>query len=237
MENKNEIGKAIKDKLTHLDEAPRDFVWSKIEKDLNKKRRRRFLIWFIPSILLIGLLSTVATVNNKDQNEINETSKAPTHLLQDKDKTKKQNAEQPKKTEIKKSNSNDTILIRKSKDVKLIKQSSKLVSSTNEYEEYEVTKKYKITIRKEKVHIKETPKTNPAKTNKTSKPLAVKKTSYGKTTSAKPKSKPKSVKEKESLSQTPKKKTETDLPKKTVAATTPETIEPKVIETTIPAKT
>lgn len=237
MENKNEIGKAIKDKLTHLDEAPRDFVWSKIEKDLNKKRRRRFLIWFIPSILLIGLLSTVAIVNNKDQNEINETSKAPTHLLQDKDKTKKQNAEQPKKTEIKKSNSNDTILIRKSKDVKLIKQSSKLVSSTNEYEEYEVTKKYKITIRKEKVHIKETPKTNPAKTNKTSKPLAVKKTSYGKTISAKPKSKPKSVKEKESLSQTPKKKTETDLPKKTVATTTPETIEPKVIETTIPAKT
>ena len=47
MESKTEIGKAIKDKLTHLDEAPRDFVWSKIEDDLNKKRRRRFLIWFI----------------------------------------------------------------------------------------------------------------------------------------------------------------------------------------------
>ena len=84
MESKTEIGKAIKDKLIHLDEAPRDFVWSKIEDDLNKKRRRRFLIWFIPSILLMGVLSTIGVIYNQNKNEITGTQKTPIHLLQDK---------------------------------------------------------------------------------------------------------------------------------------------------------
>ncbi|MCP2026820.1 hypothetical protein L1276_001964 [Flavobacterium sp. HSC-32F16] len=227
MENKTEIGKAIKNKLLHLDQAPGDFVWSRIEEDLNKKRRRRFLIWLIPSILLMGLLSTVAVLNNKNQNEISGTQKTPIHLLQN--QTVQQSTGPKKKTEKKEPNNNDTVLIRKSKNVKLIKQSSKLVSSTNEYEEYEVTKKYKITIKKEKIHIKDTPKINPTKTNKASKSLPVKKKYYGTTVSSK--TKPKPFKGKKSPSKITKQKTETELPKTNVVPVIPETVEPKITET------
>lgn len=227
MENKTEIGKAIKDKLIHLDQAPRDFVWSKIEEDLNKKRRRRFLIWFIPSILLMGLLSTVAVINNKDQNEITGSRKTPIHLHQN--QTIKQTTGPKKKTEKKESNTNDTVLIRKSKNVKLIKQSTKLVSSTNEYEEYEVTKKYKITIKKKKIHIKDAPKTDASKIKKTSKPVVAKKKYYGNTTSTKARTKP--VKGKKSSSKIVKQKTETELPKTNVVSKTPEIAVPKTVET------
>ncbi|WP_431243861.1 hypothetical protein ACQ9BO_04985 [Flavobacterium sp. P21] len=42
MENRTEIGKAIRDRLENLDKNPNDLVWSKIEKDLNRKRKKEF---------------------------------------------------------------------------------------------------------------------------------------------------------------------------------------------------
>lgn len=57
--------------------------------------------------------------------------------------------------------------IRKSRTEKLIKQSSKLIASTDEYEEYEVVKKYKVIVKKNKT-ITTTSKKSDTKTIKTS---------------------------------------------------------------------
>nr|WP_294782478.1 hypothetical protein [uncultured Flavobacterium sp.] len=230
MENKTEIGKAIKDKLMNLDEAPSDFVWSKIEDDLNKKRHRRLLFWLVPSLLLVGLLSTVAIIENKNQTEITAKEITPVHLQQK--KTVDQNTD-PKKAVKKDSNPTDTILVRKSKNVKLIKQSTKLVTSTSEYEEYEVTKKYKITIKKEKVHIKNTPKVALAKTKKANpKPsITAKKKYYGKN---RPK-KSVPVKPKNNTKKITNEKTEKTPPQNNIVPTTPVISEPKITEA-IPAK-
>jgi hypothetical protein len=57
--------------------------------------------------------------------------------------------------------------IRKSRTEKLIKQSSKLIASTDEYEEYEVVKKYKVIVKKNKTITTTSKNLNP-KTIKTS---------------------------------------------------------------------
>lgn len=157
MENK-EIGKAIKDKLIDLDKNPSDFVWSKIETDLNKKRNRRIISWLIPSVAAFALLSLLFyyTFDFQDTNQKQEVS-AKKELKTEVPKSKSnQTSFQSVKSnpKLQKSGLDEVTTIKKTKSVKLIKQSSKLVTSTEEYEEYEVVKKYKVVIRKKEVSTK-----------------------------------------------------------------------------------
>ncbi|MFC7772457.1 hypothetical protein [Flavobacterium sp. GCM10027622] len=57
MENKKDIGSAFKDKLKNLDKSPSDALWSKIENDLNTKKKRRSFVWLFPALLILGLSS------------------------------------------------------------------------------------------------------------------------------------------------------------------------------------
>ncbi|MNX30470.1 hypothetical protein D3C86_606340 [compost metagenome] len=158
MENRTEIGKAIKNKLADLDKTPNDFVWSKIETDLNKKRNKRLLFWLIPSVAAIAFLSSLLYYNFdfQDKNQKQEVS-AKKEL-----KTEVSNSKSNKTSvqsinsnpNLKKSGSDETTTIKKTKSIKLVKESSKLVSTTNEYEEYEVVKKYKVVIKKEQINTK-----------------------------------------------------------------------------------
>lgn len=147
MENKTEIGKAIKNKLDNLDKSPSDFVWSKIEKDLNNKRRKRILFWLIPSILTVTILSSLLYLNSDFQKE-NIDPKTPSHKNAS-NSTNSKNETLP--ANLQKKGSDEITTVKKTKTVKLVKQSTKFVTSTNEYEEYEVVKKYKVIIKKERI--------------------------------------------------------------------------------------
>lgn len=61
MENKKDIGKAISDKLNSLDKTPREQVWSGINYELQKKKKRRigfFFFWGkIIGLVLIGAIA------------------------------------------------------------------------------------------------------------------------------------------------------------------------------------
>ncbi|MGH2664913.1 hypothetical protein [Flavobacterium sp.] len=56
MENNKEIGKAFREKLDQLDRTPNDALWSKIDRDLDSKKKKRPVFWFIPLSILSGLL-------------------------------------------------------------------------------------------------------------------------------------------------------------------------------------
>ncbi|MBF4494065.1 hypothetical protein IR010_16060 [Flavobacterium sp. MR2016-29] len=161
MENRTEIGKVIKNKLTHLDKNPSDFVWSKIETDLNKKRNKRILSWMLPSVIAFLLFSTLLYFNSdfQDKNQRLESSKKEIKINAVNSKSDQNPTQNPGKksksnSELKKSGPDEITTIKKSKTVKLVKESSKLVTSTDEYEEYEVVKKYKVVIKKEQVSAK-----------------------------------------------------------------------------------
>lgn len=169
MENRKEIGKIFKDKLELLDKSPSNNLWASIESDLNKKRKRRLLFWLIPSLVLMGLASSVFILEvkpnqnkpldiEKDKAVINklETTNDPKQPLVIKNNTLQDSVNKTiyttkpiaKKTVENSSETKTTI--KKNRTEKLIKQSSKLVATTDEYEEYEVVKKYKVIIRKNK---------------------------------------------------------------------------------------
>ena len=61
MENKNDIGKAINDKLSSLDKTPKEQVWSGINYELQKKKKRRIgLFFFWGKTLGLLLISAIA---------------------------------------------------------------------------------------------------------------------------------------------------------------------------------
>ncbi|MTH15041.1 hypothetical protein [Flavobacterium sp. LC2016-01] len=155
MENRTEIGKAIKDQLSNLDKSPSSFVWSKIEKDLNQKRRKRILAWLIPSFVAIALLSSALYYNFSFQDNT-QKQETPSHKeIQTQAPNSKSNESSVQNVKpnpkLQKSGPDEIITVKKTKSVKLVKESSKLVSTTNEYEEYEVVKKYKVVIKKEQI--------------------------------------------------------------------------------------
>ncbi|WP_369013516.1 hypothetical protein [Flavobacterium anhuiense] len=150
MESKTEIGKAIKNKLDNLDKSPSDFVWSKIEKDLNHKRRKRVLYWLIPSILIIIFLSSALYLNSDFKKE-NIVPKTPSQKDASNSSSLKN---QTLPSNLQKKGADEVTTVKKSKTIKLVKQSTKFVTSTNEYEEYEVVKKYKVIIKKEQITTK-----------------------------------------------------------------------------------
>jgi hypothetical protein len=59
MENRKDIGKAISDKLSFLDKAPRDQVWLGINEELDKKKKKRiFFFWMLFTAVAVGTIST-----------------------------------------------------------------------------------------------------------------------------------------------------------------------------------
>jgi len=74
MKANEDIGLAVKSKLSQLKERPDDIVWTNIEKQLKKKKRRRVLFfWLIGG--LIGILTTTLWYTNSldSQNNIKVT--------------------------------------------------------------------------------------------------------------------------------------------------------------------
>ncbi|CAM3455163.1 hypothetical protein FLLO111716_11615 [Flavobacterium longum] len=64
MEHKKDIGKAIRDKLDALDKSPGDQLWSAIEADLPKKKKRRILpFWFF---LITGMVVGIWIWSGRD---------------------------------------------------------------------------------------------------------------------------------------------------------------------------
>lgn len=55
MENNKEIGKAFRKKLDQLDRTPNDSLWSKIDNDLDSKKKKKSIFWFVPLWIVSGL--------------------------------------------------------------------------------------------------------------------------------------------------------------------------------------
>ena len=214
MENRNEIGKVFKEKLSHLDKSPSDALWTSIKKDLDKKKKRRFLFWIFPSLLLLGVATTliislsdsdsktntnldkkssttlknnssdeVSNATTSSKNESTSTNQISTNsnLESDSKSNSKSNSEAissetNKNSSISdaksKSNSNSKAAqseinkistTKKSTSKKAVNKSKKLISSSEDYEDYEVTQKYKGVVKKNK-NILATKKNKMAKT-------------------------------------------------------------------------
>lgn len=70
MENKKDIGKAISEKLSTLDKTPRENVWSGINYELQKKKKRRIALFFFWTktlgLLLIGVIGALYVYTQKN---------------------------------------------------------------------------------------------------------------------------------------------------------------------------
>ncbi|TDP03786.1 hypothetical protein [Flavobacterium sp. 245] len=165
MENRTGIGKAIRGQLNNLDKSPNDFLWSKIEKDLNQKRRKRILTWLIPSLIAVVFLSASLYLNSDFQEKNQKQQTQPKKEISKGISNENQDLKPSQKTVLQKKEPDQITTITKTKNVKLVKESSKLITSTKEYEEYEVVKKYKVVIKKQQV------KTAPIKLGTSKKPL------------------------------------------------------------------
>jgi hypothetical protein len=67
MENKIDIGQAFREKLNNLDKNPSDLLWEKIEVELNKKKKNRFVFWLFP-LLVVLVLSSAGYYFNSGKN-------------------------------------------------------------------------------------------------------------------------------------------------------------------------
>ena len=65
MENRKDIGKAFRDRLNHLEKTPSDALWSKIQGNLDSKKRKRGLFWLFPVLLISSLFigGTIVLMN------------------------------------------------------------------------------------------------------------------------------------------------------------------------------
>ena len=61
MENKKDIGKAIREKLDTLEQSPSDGLWGSIAADLDQKKKRRLLPFWIAlcSVMILGITALV----------------------------------------------------------------------------------------------------------------------------------------------------------------------------------
>jgi hypothetical protein len=132
MENKKEIGKIFKEKFKDLDEIPSDLIWNSIEKDLDKKKKRRFLTFCFLGFLC--LLGTSAFLYFNQNETIDLNSKTTTKETNLRNKVGK--------TEF----VSQTDTVYKTKRNKTIKSNStkKLIATNAEYDEYEIVTRYKV---------------------------------------------------------------------------------------------
>lgn len=66
MEAKKEIGKMFRDSLEQLNYMPSEKVWHQIEIDLNKKKKRYFLLAFLSVFLLSTVVGSIFFIFNKN---------------------------------------------------------------------------------------------------------------------------------------------------------------------------
>lgn len=242
MDNRTEIGKIIKSKLAELDKTPNDFVWSKIETDLNKKRNRRIAYWAIPIVIAAFLFSTSLYVYSNFQDK---KQKQETYTIKvSKPKKVKSDQNSDRKSHIvqiqQKSEPDEITTVKRSKTIKLVKQSSKLITTTKEYKEYEVVKKYKVIVRTNQIV------TKPAKSfaadkkqkrdvnkslpvvGKVTKPLKKVSTKTLKTSKTLKSGKNKKTEKKSTAVEIPLKKTDPEDPSKNTTPSEPLQIETKI---------
>lgn len=85
MRKNNDFGKMISDKLTNLDESPKDFIWDSIESNLDKKKDRKLIYFSLPILLsgiLIGYLLSSTTLDSNTANKVVEKVKTPNNNLE-----------------------------------------------------------------------------------------------------------------------------------------------------------
>ncbi|WP_431243860.1 hypothetical protein ACQ9BO_04980 [Flavobacterium sp. P21] len=110
-------------------------------------------------------MSTFLYFNSNIQ-EKNQTP--PKKKTDTENQTQKSDKKQNQKSIVLKTEPDQITTTTKTKNVKLVKESSKLITSTDEYEEYEVVKKYKVVIKKEQITTKPIPSNIVKKSNKPS---------------------------------------------------------------------
>ena len=71
MENKKDIGQIFKEKFKNLDGIPSDSIWNSIEKDLDKKKKRRFLMFFFLGFLCLLGTSVFLYFNQNETTDLN----------------------------------------------------------------------------------------------------------------------------------------------------------------------
>ncbi|MBR9844865.1 MAG: outer membrane beta-barrel protein [Algicola sp.] len=63
MEIKKDVGQAIEEHLTHLNESPDDLVWKNIEEELKKEKKDRYIIPFWLRYVSIGAILFILLLN------------------------------------------------------------------------------------------------------------------------------------------------------------------------------
>ncbi|MGV9003199.1 hypothetical protein [Flavobacterium sp.] len=75
MGNKTKLGTAFNEKINSLNKIPDDIIWTGIEVELNKKKKRRiayFWFWLTPLLVISGIISTAFYLNFSDDNSLNQ---------------------------------------------------------------------------------------------------------------------------------------------------------------------
>ncbi|WP_272021851.1 hypothetical protein [Olleya namhaensis] len=132
MEVNKDIGDGIKHRLKDLHKAPDVMVWTKIEADLKKKKKRRFLFFLLPTIGLSLILLLIFKIKtDKKEATINTDAISNTSINKVKNTTTVST-----KTNFSKSNNNTTSLDSNAIGSITVKQNKPLNNntSTNKYQ-------------------------------------------------------------------------------------------------------
>ena len=180
MENRTEIGNALREKLASLEKTPNVDLWNKIATDLNRRKKRRTAFWLYSSILSLGLITCLLIYFNDDSkskpiidnqktnekanfnkdsvnkfkiNEANQIKIDDSVLFKNQNKSLKSVQLSDKNIVKILSNSlkdsfqkKNTKSSRNSKN--FYKKTTRLVKSTSDYDEFEVTTKQKYFFKK-----------------------------------------------------------------------------------------
>jgi len=137
MENKKDIGQAFKDRLNELEMAPKDAIWQSIDRDLDKRRKRRVAFYLISGAAAFFILMCSFWLLKGNQTaEESPVFKNKKYIISN------ENTLQNPEIDTVFKNKN----IRKSQST----TSKKLVNSTEEVDEYEIVTRYKIYVKKTK---------------------------------------------------------------------------------------
>ena len=132
MDNKKDIGQFFKENLNNLDKNPSELIWKSIEKDLEKKKKRSFLLYFFVGFLSLLGVSIIFYCNQNETTNFN---------------SKMKTEETISKNEIEKSEfliQTDTVYKNKKNKTTKSTSTKKLIATNAEYDEYEVVTRYKV---------------------------------------------------------------------------------------------
>jgi hypothetical protein len=190
MEHKKDIGQLIREKLDVLEQNPSNELWQKIENDLNKKQKRKFLLWLIPLFLFLGTSATLLFHNYKNKHDnsktfvkenVLKTNNPQNNLIENKktamadssiiiekkhiEKIEKQTSLNNKTSKVFIDTESDSLKKSSTSSYVFVSKKRKLIQSTKQQDVYEIITTYKHTIKK--VTSRKAIKTTFAKVNKT----------------------------------------------------------------------